>query len=337
MIEVAIVTTAHWSGDPRLGRHVRYLKQAGHRARLISFAGTPRLMAMWKALRAIATSSSTHVLLPDPDLFLLGSLTARITGKRPVIDIHEDYPKAAMARPWVPDWARTLVKIVASFAVSAGRAASWRVLVAAPELARSGDRVALNIPDPSSLPMAAHDGSNRIVYVGDVTEARGAVTMVETLAELDESFRLSLIGRAGVETRGAISSMADRLGVADRIEFTGQLEHDKAWSAARAALAGLNLLQPVPAYREAVATKLWEYMAVGLPPVVSDLPGQRRLVEDLDPRLVVRSPTEAAAVLRELSRDPERRAALAVEARRIAEQAWEESRPDLVVQQVFTS
>jgi glycosyltransferase involved in cell wall biosynthesis len=335
MIDVAIVTSSHWSGDPRLNRHVRYLKQGGHRAELVSFAGRPKTAALWKALRTIATSSSTHVLLPDPELFLLGSLTARLTGKRPVIDIHEDYPKAAMARTWVPDRARPLVKVLASLAVTAGRTASWRVLVAAPELARPGDRVALNIPDPASLPFTSHDGSHRIVYVGDVTEARGALAMVEALSELDGSFRLSLIGRVGDETRRAISSLADRLDVADRIELTGQLEHDRAWSAARGALAGLNLLQPVPAYREAVATKLWEYLAVGLPPVVSDLPGQRRVVGSLDPDLVVGSPSEAAAVLHELSRDPARRTALAVEARRIAEQAWEENRPDLVVQRVF--
>ena len=85
MIDVAIVTTAHWSGDPRLNRHVRYLKQAGHRARLISFAGTPRLMAMLKALRAIATSSSTHVLLPDPDLFLAAAERLGVDIERSVV------------------------------------------------------------------------------------------------------------------------------------------------------------------------------------------------------------------------------------------------------------
>jgi glycosyltransferase involved in cell wall biosynthesis len=260
---------------------------------------------------------------------------ARLTGKRPVIDIHEDYAKAAMARVWVPDWARPVVKMLASLAVSAGRLASWRVLVAASELARPGDRLAPNIPDPTSLPLTPHDGSNRIVYVGDVTEARGAVAMVEVLSELDETFRLSLIGKAGDEIRENIVSLAAHLGVTDRLELIGQLEHDRAWSTARGALAGLNLLQPVPAYREAVATKLWEYMAIGLPPVVSDLPGQRRLVERLDPDLVAGSTNQAAAILTALSHDPARRTALAEEARRIAESAWEENRPDLVVQGTF--
>lgn len=333
-IDVEIVTTAHWGGDPRLNRHIQYLTAGGARAALSTFAESGRVIAVVKALVAILVSEARVVMLPDPEMFLIGSLFARLRRKMPVIDIHEDYGMAAMARSWVPNPARRLVRAVAEMAVSAGRSAAWRVLVAAPELAREGDFVALNIPDPSSFEPATHDGSNRLVYVGDITTARGAIAMVELLADLDEAFALRLIGRASEASSEEIHAAALRMGVADRIELTGRLEHDQAWAAAKGSLAGLNLLEPAPAYREAVATKLWEYLAIGLPPIVSDLPGQRGLIGLIDEDLVCSSTRQAAAIATALSADSDRRSALAEKGRRLVEKAWSENRPDQAVQAV---
>jgi glycosyltransferase involved in cell wall biosynthesis len=334
-VDALIVSTSHWAGDPRLNRHLDYLAAVGRTGTLTTFSSEPRLVALWKSLKEIATTRAGHVLMPDPDLFFLGSLVARITGKKPVIDIHEDYGKAAMAREWVADWARPLVRALADLAVALGRLAAWRVLVAAPELAQKGDHVALNIPDPARLRPSPYDGSKRIVYVGDVTKARGALAMVEMLSGLDESFCLVMVGRVSPETADEISATAAQRGVEARIELTGQIEHDRAWAAARGSLVGLNLLADVPAYREAVATKLWEYMSIGLPPVVSDLPGQRRLLSRLDSALIAASPGEAAQIVKDLDSDPVRRSTLASACRRLVEDAWAENRPDLAVQGVF--
>jgi glycosyltransferase involved in cell wall biosynthesis len=334
VLDVEIVTTAHWGGDPRLNRHIQYLTAGGVRAALSTFAESSRIIAVVKALRAILASEARVVILPDPEMFLIGSLVARLRRRMPVIDIHEDYGKAAMARSWVPDLARRFVRAVADMAVSAGRSAAWRVLVAAPELAREGDFMALNIPDPSTFEPAAHDGSNRLAYVGDITTARGALAMVELLADLDETFVLRLIGRASEGTSEELHAAALRMGVADRVELTGRLEHNRAWAEAKGSLAGLNLLEPAPAYREAVATKLWEYLAIGLPPIVSDLPGQRGLIGSIDEDLVCSSTRQAAAIATALSADPERRAALAEKGRRLVEKAWSDNRPDRAVQAV---
>jgi glycosyltransferase involved in cell wall biosynthesis len=331
---VEIVTTAHWEGDARLNRHVRYLDDAGHAATLTSFGSSSRISAVWRGSVAIARSEADVIIIPDPEMFFLGSLIARVMGVSPVIDIHEDYGKVVMARAWVPPWAQWFVKAVATSAVWCGRLVAWRVLVAAPELARQNDHIALNLPDPESLSLGEYDGSRRLVYVGDLTEARGATAMVQMLAALDDSFQLVLIGGAGGDTVDSILSTAKDLGVADRLEITGRLTHGEAWRLARGALAGLNLLEPVPAYRLAVATKLWEYMAIGLPPIVSDLAGQGQLISRIDPELVCSTPEQAATAAKLLASDPGRRAAIVEQGRRLLEDAWEESRPDLAVQRV---
>jgi hypothetical protein len=134
-----------------------------------------------------------------------------------------------------------------------------------------------------------------------------------------------VIGRVSDELR---KRMADLAGTGAGLEITGRLSHEVAWSRARGSIAGLSWLNPYPAYQQAVATKLWEYCAAGIPPVVSDLPGQRRFVTRLDPSLACADLDEAVTVLRRLLDDREWQASLAQLARQTASTAWEEQRPD---------
>ncbi|MGH3649661.1 MAG: glycosyltransferase [Acidimicrobiia bacterium] len=332
--DIVVVTTRHWGGDPRLNRHLEYLRAAGHTATLTTFSEHRRSTALLEALREVGRTKARFVLLPDPELFFVGSIVSRLTGKRPVIDIHEDYPKAAMAREWIPGPLRPLARVAARLAMVLGRLAAWRVMVAAPELARDGDVTVYNMPDPARFAPAEHDGSRRLVYVGDITPARGAMEMIRLVSHLDNSFELLMIGRIDARLAQELNGLARDLNVSARLRLTGRLDHDEAWDLARGALAGLNLLAPVPAYRDAVATKLWEYMAAGLPAIVSDLPGQANLLRRVDPDLVCGSAQSAAAIAVELSQNPVRRASIAKAGRALVEEAWAKSRPDLAIQSI---
>jgi glycosyltransferase involved in cell wall biosynthesis len=335
-IGVAIVTTAHWEGDARLRRHVAYLGRCGISARIVSFANDGRFRATIRAMGEILTTPAPMVLLPDPELFAIGSLLARARRKKPILDIHEDYRKAASGRRWVPHGLTGPVAIAADWAVRLGRLTAWRVVVAAPELAGPEDRVVLNIPEPGSLPRRDAPDGFQLVYVGDVTLLRGAAEMAELIGLLDDRFELLIVGRIEPEARNVIEEIAARDGSEERISMIGRLEHEDAWRAAAGALVGLNLLQQVPAYREAVATKLWEYLAVGLPPVISDLPGQRHLVRSIDPDLVCASLQEAASVIRRLADDEDFRRTVVGAGYEVYKRSWDERRPDLTIQSALT-
>lgn len=332
--DVAIVSTAHWHGDPRLNRHISYLAAAGHRVALTTFSDTSRPAALVRAIREIWNRDHRIVILPDPELFVLGSLIARLRRTRPVIDIHEDYAKAAMARTWVPDWMRPIVRILAALNTRLGRGAAWRTMTAAPELNQRGDYLVLNLPDPDLIVARPYEGANKVVYVGDLTVARGAVQMVEAMSHVNAELDLVMIGPASDDVADAIHATATRLGVSANVQMRGRMTHNEAWDLAAGALAGLNLLSDVPAYREAVATKVWEYMAHGIPPIVSDLPGQRRIVSKIDEALVCKTVADTAEVIEALAGDHLRRQELGRAARSLLERAWSENRPDLVVQSV---
>lgn len=323
--EVLIVTSAHWSGDPRLNRHLEYLRRQDISGRLATFEAETRLGRLGRALSEIWTVRPGVVVLPDPELFVLGSLIARVRGARAVIDIHENYGEAVASRSWIPFWATPLARFLAMVNNRLGRLLASQTVVAASELADESSITVANIPDPSSFVPRTDGDASVVVYVGDVTEARGANEIAELARELP-GLKFLVIGRVDDSLR---EQMRETAGPDAKLSIVGRLPHDEAWSLASGALAGLSLLRPMPAYQKAVATKLWEYCAAGIPPVVSDLPGQRAFVDQIDPALVVSEVGSARVALQRLTEDRKWASEVSVRARGIAENAWNESRPDL--------
>lgn len=333
-----IATTAHWAGDVRLNRHVSYLQEAGWEAELVGYRSGHRIARLFGVARVMADIIRRRpeaVILPDPELFIFPALAGRLVGTWVVVDVHEDYGKAALARSWIPSPLKRVVSLIAGVNTKVGRVLANATVVAAPELARDGDVVVLNLARPveneNREPMADH-----VVYVGDLTEQRGALDMVDALPAMPNHVRMVLVGPCSPILREAIERRADLLGVGSRLEMTGQLDHAEAWATASGAIAGLSLLHPTPAYSVAVGTKVWEYMAYAIPPIVSNLPGQASVVSQVDDSLVVDSPAAVGEVVRRLATDAGFRETTISRGLHMARTQWEDSRPDRRLQEAVT-
>ena len=330
-----VVSSTYSKPDPRIERHMDYLRRAGW---TVGFVGQRpgsrlgRFRTTWNVITTIRRRRPNVVILPNPELHVLGSIAARLFGVRPVIDIQEDYRKVAMAREWIPRVLRPIVGIGAGWWEGAGRRLAAQVVVAAPELRKHDDHLVMNMPDPDAVGEGHQHQPGRVVYVGDVTIARGALEMVRVLAALGPGHELLVIGGSDNRTRDQMESLARELGVIDRLAMPGRVDHVEAWDMASRATAGLCLLRPVPAYMEAVATKIFEYTAHGVPPVVSDLPGQSRFVADIHPDLACASAADAARVIQRLDNDVAFRKEIVEKGRRIARDRWARHRPDLALQ-----
>lgn len=329
--QVMIVTTAHWPGDPRLNRHARYLREIGLEASITavqSESRAGRLVNVLKVTRLIWSHRPYAVIVPDPELFVVAAVTARLRGTMAVIDIHEDYARAAYGRKWIPDWLKPGTSSLARLNTWLGRVAAHTTLVAAPELSAGKSVLVQNIPNPTDFEMVNEKSDPpTVIYIGDVTAARGALAMAE-LARRLPGIRFLVIGRVSEE-------LAERMiGIAGtgNLDLPGLLPHEEAWTLARGATAGLSLLEPLPAYRDAVATKLWEYCSAGIPPVVTSLRGQKRFVARIDPGLAVDDLDGAVRLIGRLAAEPDWANELSSRSRIVAEGAWAESRPDRALQ-----
>ena len=124
----------------------------------------------------------------------------------------------------------------------------------------------------------------KLLYVGTLIGRKGQPVLLEALSRLTGNgvgARLTLVGQ-GPE-RPELERLADRLGVSDRVTFTGGLDHDRV----RQEYARADVFC-LPSFAEGVPVVLMEAMASGLPVVSTRIAGIPELVEDGEHGFVVR-------------------------------------------------
>jgi len=139
-------------------------------------------------------------------------------------------------------------------------------------------------------------------YIGWLSQERAIDTLLAAFAKLNTSqipFFVHLFGRQTF-TQAALEANADYRQVRTHLHFHGYADQKTALPHAEGAVAGLALLKPVGDYPESYTTKLFEYMALGLPVVTADFPLYKEVVERHQCGFCV-DPYDADAVARALT------------------------------------
>lgn len=159
-----------------------------------------------------------------------------------------------------------------------------------------------------------------IVTPGALIAIKGQRLAIEALRELPGA-HLALAG-AG-EDEAALRAHAAELGLADRVQFLGQVSHDllpRLFSAADVVV--------LPSEREGLANVWVEALACGTPLVIPDIGGAHEIVrDDSAGRIAARHPRAIAAAVRAILDDPPSQDAVAANAARFS---WEANAAELV-------
>jgi glycosyltransferase involved in cell wall biosynthesis len=325
VIEVSIVTSGHDIADARLHRIVAGLGRAGVSVEVFALgraedgpagaqlhvrrhAGFVRRLG--RALGWPWRARGRVLMTLDPDA-LVGAVLAGAIRRRPVVsDVHEDYAALIRDRGWAKGPAGLGGRALASAANRLSRHCALTVVADehVPPLQATHRLVVRNRPDPEMLPAGAdYDPAPRAVYIGDLRRSRGLRTMVEAVSGAP-GWTLDLIGPVAAADRSWLAArLAGEPDLAARVHRHGRQPPVQSWQIAAGAWAGLCLLEPTPAFLDTLPSKLYEYLAAGLVPIVTDLPRQRACVADAGVGYVVAGAADAATALRELA---ERRAEL---------------------------
>jgi glycosyltransferase involved in cell wall biosynthesis len=165
-----------------------------------------------------------------------------------------------------------------------------------------------------------------VAYAGHLYAWKGVDVLLDAIALVPEAHALIVGGHDKEPDLGRLRASAQRLGIDDRVTFTGLV----APSAVPAQLARADILA-LPNPPSAISThatsplKLFEYMAAGRAIVASDLPSIREVLQhDVNAWLVPAGDARALANgITQLIDDPERRRRLADAAyRQVAEYSW---------------
>jgi glycosyltransferase involved in cell wall biosynthesis len=148
----------------------------------------------------------------------------------------------------------------------------------------------------------APDGASfRLLFLGNLLEPKGIGDLLEALARpeaLDAALVLTLAGGGAVDR---YREMAARLGIGDRVRFTGWVDQPTA----RRLLAQSDALV-LPSYGEGLPLVVLEAMAAGVPVICTPVGAVPEVWEDRRNALFVRPGDQAgiAGAVLELSCDP---------------------------------
>ncbi len=179
---------------------------------------------------------------------------------------------------------------------------------------------------PFRTPPGEHD-EIAVLGVGRYVAKKGFHVLLEALARLDAAtvpWRATIVGD-GPEG-AALRSQAARLGIADRVAYTGGLPQVRIKE--MLAVADIFVLPSIPATDgdiDGIPVSLMEAMAVGCPVVSTEVSGIPELIDDGNEGVLV-APGDATALARAIERlahDPKLRATLANAARRKIEAAFD--------------
>ncbi len=154
-----------------------------------------------------------------------------------------------------------------------------------------------------------------ILSVGALIPRKGQALLIEALSELPDA-TLMLAGHG--ESESDYRALAERLGVADRVRFMGNVPHDDL----PALFAAADVMALVSA-SEGLANVWVEALACGTPIVASDVGGIRELMKSPDAgRIVERNPEAIAAAIKDLLANPPSHAAVAAN---VSAFSWDEN------------
>lgn len=118
-------------------------------------------------------------------------------------------------------------------------------------------------------------------YAGVISLERGFDTMVAALKKVSLQYpnvHLRLFGHLRISEE-SLRDLSDYEAMQNHLTFYGYVAQEQAFEYAKTSLAGIVLLKPVGDYVDSYPTKLFDYMALGLPVITSDLPLLKEVIE----------------------------------------------------------
>jgi glycosyltransferase involved in cell wall biosynthesis len=333
-MKIVHLTSVHTVVDPRIVRkECATLARAGYEVTLVAAHDGPvppapirivtvprprgRAMRMtWTSFRiflAALRQRADLYHLHDPELLPWGQLL-RLTGKPVVFDMHENHAVDTPAVEWSNPGLGRLVAWL--FKRLQPALLSGMAVVFAEDSYKShypGTRrhVAVrNLPLLDEL-LSIREPKNAVftvAYMGAVSRDRGSLNTLRAIGTLKDRGHVvafECIGPVDDHSRAEFLALAGELGLA-RFALPGFVEPGEGWRRVARCHVGLAVLRARPNYVESYPTKLFEYMALGLPVIVSDFPLYRSVLPDppagfcVDPD----DPAALADAIEKIIRDP---------------------------------
>jgi glycosyltransferase involved in cell wall biosynthesis len=239
-------------------------------SRIIRLLISPWLL-IFKAVKTKANVYHIH----DPELLLTGIVLKLLFKKKLIFDIHENIEQQLLTKFWLPAIFRTpfavfyrsLIPLICK---------QFHLIFAEQSYVKDYIKykpkyeVVLNKPLISKLLRFRKINRNKeqIFYVGQISEERGFDVLLNVIEELDKNIpdlKYHLIGE--IELTKENKARYERK---TNVHLYGKLSWLEAYEISQDCGIGLSILKPIGNFLNSYSTKIFEYMVILMPFVVSD-------------------------------------------------------------------
>ena len=223
--------------------------------------------------------------LHDPELIPTG-LKLKKLGKKVIFDVHENIAMQIKDKEYLNYFLRNFLSYVYS-KYEKRALKKFDMLVLAENsyveyYSKLSDRatVILNMPDIEPLKKFQVDNreKNGLFYIGGISNGRGLDVTIEAIKILKETIPDIYMHYIGATYNDVLESI-DMTSIQNYIKFYGPMPLFDGLELSKEAKVGLSILKPIGNYTKSYSTKVFEYMALGLPVVTSNFELYKNIVE----------------------------------------------------------
>lgn len=298
------------NAEPRLRNGVRIIGFKGYGTRIKRFFLTSVFAAFFRARQVNAVLYHLH----DPELVWMG-LLLRLTGKKVIMDIHENNAAAILSRPYVRTvFGRKLLSALIKTIEKITLPAFNGIITARPDISALFPR--LNpvtirnfpvLPEYDRIPpLQIEKHKKAVIYVGGATRIRGISQLIDAMDTV-ENVELWILGP--FESQEYLETCRAKSGWRN-VRYFGVVEADHIFPYIKAADAGIITFLPKPNHLTTLATKPFEYMACGLPVIMSNFAYWSSFFGESGIYVDPENPQEIAAAIRDLMQHEEKIASM---------------------------
>jgi len=242
--------------------------------------GWRRLVNMFRALKRALALKADIYQFHDPELLLIGMLLKVLTRAKIIYDVHEDIRQQTLGKSWIAPWLRRPIAFGLHALESLGEPFFDAIVVAEysyiPNF-RNEPVVVYNYPILKHFPQPnGKSAGKNLIYVGAIRKKRGALDMIAAVELLSRRFpdvKLYLIGQFFPESlEREVRERIALAGLEKNVVITGRMNYAEMFGYLQRADIGLAVLHPDGNYVHSLPTKMFEYMMLGKPVVVSNFP-----------------------------------------------------------------
>lgn len=260
---------------------------------------TSNLKILWRAYQQKADIYHLH----DPELLPLGVILKLLGNRKVIYDVHENYSQQTLFKEYLPLISRKSIALIIKIVESLSSKLFDGIICATDDIlknfsshsraltvknfpilddflklgSQSDKQVAQQLTTSSKLSQKSK--TFKLIYIGGLNPVKGISQIIQALQLIENQYPVKLVLAGKFDSPDYQAQIIKQCQNSTNISYFGQIPSQNIPRLLSQVDAGICCLQPIRNYLTSLPVKLFEYMAAGLPVIVSNFTLWQRIIK----------------------------------------------------------